>query len=82
MCGAPLDHGANGGWVDVLFTCGECDFSSLRSWSYSKEWVKLGTKIMWYISREVKCQQDDTLYALGKNCSRIDAHSVFLWPNA
>ena len=36
---APLDEGANGSYVDVLFTCGECDFGSLRNWSYSKEWV-------------------------------------------
>ena len=27
-----------------LFTCGECGFCSLRSWCFSKEWVKLGTK--------------------------------------
>ena len=24
-------------YVDVLFTCGECGFNSLGSWSYSKE---------------------------------------------
>ena len=29
----------NGGYVDVLFTCGECGFGSLGSWSYSIEWV-------------------------------------------
>ena len=29
----------NGGYVDVLFTCGECGFCFLGSWSYSKEWV-------------------------------------------
>ena len=32
-------------YVDVLFTCGECGFNSLGSWSYSKEWVwNLGAK--------------------------------------
>ena len=30
---------ANGGYVDVLFTCGECGFTSLRTWSSSVEWV-------------------------------------------
>ena len=35
---------ANGGYVDVLFTYGECGFHSLDSWSYFKEWVwNLGT---------------------------------------
>ena len=31
MCGEPLDDWANGGYVDVLFTCGECSFSSFGS---------------------------------------------------
>ena len=32
--GAPLDDWANnGGYVDVLFTCGECGFSFFGSWS-------------------------------------------------
>ena len=32
--------------VDVSFTCGECSFNSLGSWSYSKEWVSnLGHKV-------------------------------------
>ena len=26
-------------YVDVLCTCGECDFNFLGSWSYSKEYV-------------------------------------------
>ena len=81
MCGVPLDHWANGGYVDVLFTCSECTFCSLGSWSYSKEWVKLGTKSMWHCSREVKCHQDDNLDTFGINCSRTAAHSVCLWPN-
>ena len=39
VCGALL-----GDWVmlvydDVLFTCGECSFKSLGSWSYFKERV-------------------------------------------
>ena len=43
--GTPSDDWANGGYVDVLFTCGECGFGSLWSWSYSKELVwNLGTK--------------------------------------
>ena len=37
VCGAPLDNWANGGYVDVLFMCGECDFSSFGSWSCSEE---------------------------------------------
>ena len=81
MCGVPLDHWANGGYVDVLFTYSECTFCSLGSWSYSKEWVKLGTKSIWHCSREVKCHQDDNLDTFGINCSRTAAHSVCLWPN-
>ena len=46
MCGVPLDHWANGCYVDVLFTSGECGFSSLGSLSYSKELVKLEAKSM------------------------------------
>ena len=46
-CGAPSDYWANDGYVDVLFTCGECDFGFLGSWFYSREWVwNLGTKSM------------------------------------
>ena len=37
LCGVPLDDWANGGYVDVLFTCGECSFSSFRSWSTHSE---------------------------------------------
>ena len=53
-CGAPSYDWANGGYVDVLFSCGECGFGSLRSRFYSKEWVwNLGTKSMlkWNVSR-------------------------------
>ena len=39
VCGAPLDDWANGGYVNVLFTCGECGFSSFVSWSFSEEYV-------------------------------------------
>ena len=81
VSGAPLDHCAKGGYVDVLFMCGECGFCSLGILSYSKEWVKLGTKGMYHCSKEVKCQQGDTLHTLGLNCSRIAAHSVCLRPN-
>ena len=43
--GAPSDHSADGDYVDVLLTCGECGLGSLGSWSYSKEWVwNLGIK--------------------------------------
>ena len=59
--GTPLDDWANGGYVDVLLTCGEFGFSSLGSWSYSKEWVRnLGTISMLYYFREVKYQQGGT----------------------
>ena len=59
--GSPLDDRANGDYVDDLFTCGECGFSSLGSCSYFKEWVcNLGTKSMLHCVREVKCQQGDT----------------------
>ena len=48
-------------YIDVLFTCGECGFNSLGSWSCSKEWVwDLGTKSMSHCFREVKCQLGDT----------------------
>ena len=40
--------------------------------------MKLGTKSMWYCSREVKYQQGDTLHRLGIKCSRIAANSVFV----
>ena len=35
--GVLLDDWAMLVYVDVLFTCGECSFNSLGSWSYSKE---------------------------------------------
>ena len=48
-------------YVDVLFTCGECAFNSLGSWSYSKERVSnLGTQSFLHCYREVKCQLRDT----------------------
>ena len=43
--GAPSDDCANGGYADVLLTCGECGLDSLGSWSFSIECLgKLGTK--------------------------------------
>ena len=39
MCGASSDYWTNGGYIDVLFTCGECGFGSLGSWFYSREWI-------------------------------------------
>ena len=33
VCGVPLDDCSNSGYVDNLFTCGECSFSSFESWS-------------------------------------------------
>ena len=61
MCVAPLDDWANGGYVDVIYTCGERGFSCLASWFYSKKCVwNLGTKSILYCFREVRCQQDDT----------------------
>ena len=61
MCGAPLDDWVNGSYyVDVLLKH-KCGFSSVGSWSCSKEWVwRLGTKSMLHCFREVKCQQGDT----------------------
>ena len=48
-------------YIDDLFTCGECGFNSLGSWSYSKEWVlDLGTQSLLHCYREVKCQLGDT----------------------
>ena len=52
--GAPSDQSADGDYVDVLLTCGECGLGSLGSWSYSKEWVwNLGTKsvLKWNVRR-------------------------------
>ena len=37
VCGVPMDDWTNGGYVDVLFTCGECRFSSFGSWSCSEK---------------------------------------------
>ena len=46
---------------DVSFTCGECSFNSLGSWSYSKEWVSnLGTQSLLHCYWEAKCQLGDT----------------------
>ena len=59
-CVRSADHWVNGGYVDVLFTCGEFSFCFLESCSYSKEWVKLGTKGVWHCSSKVKCHQGDT----------------------
>ena len=39
VCGAPLDDWANCGYVDVLFTCGECSFSSFGSWSTNSNFL-------------------------------------------
>ena len=62
VCGAPLDDWANGGYVDVSFTCDECGFRSLKSWSCSEGRVwDLVTKSMLDCFREKRCQQGDTL---------------------
>ena len=37
VCGAPSGDWVNGGYIDVLFTCSECGFSSFGSWTYSEE---------------------------------------------
>ena len=57
VCGAPLDDWDNGGYVDALFTCGECGFSSPRSWSCSegKVWSRV-IKNMLPSFRLVRCQ--------------------------
>ena len=61
MCEAYSDDWVNGGYVDVLFTCAECSFGSLGSWSYFHEWIwNLGTKNMLHCFREVKYQQGNT----------------------
>ena len=42
----------------MIIVCGApfSGFSSLESWSYSKEWMwNLGTKSMLHFVREVKC---------------------------
>ena len=71
LCGAPLDDWANGGYVDVLFTCGECGFYSLGSWSYFKEWVwNLETKFMLYWN-----------LVLDVDCYRIVICITYLWSN-
>ena len=62
VCGAPLDDWADGGYVDVSFTCDECGFRSLKSWSCSEGRVwDLVTKSMLDYFREKRCQQGDTL---------------------
>ena len=66
VCGVLLDDWAMLVYVDVLFTCGECSFNSLGSWSYRKESVgNLGTQsinsfIHLFIHSFVKCQLGDT----------------------
>ena len=66
VCGKLLDDWAMLVYVDVLFTCGECSFNSLGSWSYRKESVgNLGTQsinsfIHLFIHSFVKCQLGDT----------------------
>ena len=41
--------------VFIIFMCGGYGFSSVGSWSYSKEWVWiLGTKNMLHCFRKVK----------------------------
>ena len=48
-------------YVDVLFTCSECGFNSLGSWSYCKEWVSnLGIQSLLHCYREVKYQLSDS----------------------
>ena len=48
-------------YVDVSFTCSECGFNSLGSWSYSKQWVwNLRTKCMLHCFRKVKRQLGET----------------------
>ena len=37
-----MDNLVDGGYVDVLFTCGECGFSSFGNWSCSEEKVRRG----------------------------------------
>ena len=63
MYGVLLEDWAMLVYVDVLFTCDECTFNSLGSWSYSKEWVRiLGHKVSIYlfIHSFVKFQLGDT----------------------
>ena len=62
VCGVLLDDWAMLVYVDVLFTCGECSFNSLGSWSYSKKkmWI-LGTQSIYSLIHSfVKCQLGDT----------------------
>ena len=62
----------------------ECDFNSLGSWSYSKEWVwNLGTRRMLHYFREVKCQLCDSsgIWYQQNNSNRITLLILCLWPN-
>ena len=48
-------------WFILMSYSRECDFNSLGSWSYFKEWVwNLRTKGILHYFREVKCQLCDT----------------------
>ena len=62
VCGVLLVDWAMLVYFDVLFTCGECSFNSLGSWSYSKDWgTVLGTQsIHSFIHSFVKCQLGGT----------------------
>ena len=48
-------------WFILMSYSRECDFNSLGSWSYFKEWVwNLRTKDILHYFREVKCQLCET----------------------
>ena len=83
----PFDDGANGGSADVFFTYSEYGYSSMETWSYSREWVwNLRMKLCciaswkWYISR-VKLQKPfptDSLRKCDKNAK--PNKYIFLYP--
>ena len=79
VCGAPSDDWANGGYIDVLFTCGECGFGSLGSWYYSKEWAwNLGAKcVMKWNARRVTLRN----LILGIDSCGIANLTAYLWPS-
>ena len=78
-CGALSYDWANGGYVDVLFTCGECGFGSLGSWTYSKEWIwNLGKIVCW---SETSAGWLSKNLMLGIDSCGIPSLTSYLWPS-
>ena len=82
VCGVLSDNWAMLVYVDVLFTCGECSFNSLESWSYSKEWMwTLGTQSIHSFIHEISAGWHSRNLILWMHCNRIITITLYPWPN-